>query len=114
MTLDQARDWCAEQGVTILQNHETGLLTLSLFGSDVSVSEPLSDDSLEAWQATFCRLASKLRLRAELKERSRAHIQAKRARSSPGLRAPSDPGLDAAGEAGFGAPNGSGRNARSA
>ncbi|HEU4409897.1 MAG TPA: hypothetical protein VFS43_31880 [Polyangiaceae bacterium] len=102
MTLDQARDWCAEQGVTILQNHETGLLTLSLFGSDVSVSEPLADDSLEAWQASFCRLASKLRLRAELKERSRAHIRAKQARSSPGLVAPGGAGAGAPPRAGPG------------
>lgn len=102
MTLDQARAWCADHGVTILQDHETRLLTLSLFGSDVSASEPLADDSLETWQAAFCRLAAKLRLRAELKERSRALIQAKRARSVPGLDTPAEPVARAPADAGRG------------
>ena len=88
LTLDQARDWCAAHGVTILEDLEARRLTLSLFGTDVSASASLPDDSAETWQVVFCRLVGNLRLRAELKERSRAYLLSKRLGSAPQIAMP--------------------------
>jgi hypothetical protein len=99
MTLDEARDWCATNGVTILEDLEARRLTLMLFGTEVSASADLPDDSTETWQAVFRRLAGNLRLRAQLKERSRAYLMAKRAGGAPHL-APAPGAGGAAGAAG--------------